>query len=107
MALADRLREARKRSRMSLQEAADAVGASKAHIWDLEHGRALNPSIELLKGLSRAYKLSVADLIGENPAADEDESALVAMYRDLQDLSPADRHAIQAMMAHFRTRREP
>lgn len=107
MALADRLRELRTKSKKSLQEVADEISASKAHLWDLERGRALNPSIELLKSLSRCYQVSVADLIGENPHADQQPSDLFAMYRDLQELSPSDRQAIQSMMSHFRKRQGP
>ena len=79
--------ELRTKSKKSLQEVADEISASKAHLWDLERGRALNPSIELLKSLSRCYQVSVADLIGENPHAEQQPSDLFAMYRDLQELS--------------------
>ena len=39
MALAARIKELRIKTRKSLQEVADEVGASKAHIWDLETAR--------------------------------------------------------------------
>lgn len=100
MALAAKLKQLRTATRKSLQELADDVGASKAHIWDLETGRATNPSIELLTKLSRALNVSVAELIGETAASDEPE--LLAMFRDLKTLSPDDRKAIQGMMDHFR-----
>ena len=100
MALAAKLKQLRTATRKSLQDLADEVGASKAHIWDLETGRATNPSIELLTKLSRALNVSVAELIGESSASDEPE--LLAMFRDLKTLSPDDRKAIQGMMDHFR-----
>jgi len=105
MALAERLKELRVRTNKSLQEVADEVGASKAHIWDLETGRAKNPSIDLLIKLSRCFKVSVADLVGETPHGEDEPADLVAMYRDLKQLSPEDRQAIQSMMDHFRRRR--
>lgn len=100
MALAAKLRQLRTARRKSLQDLASEVEASKAHIWDLETGRATNPSIELLTKLSRALDVSVAELIGETNTSDEPE--LVAMFRDLKTLSPDDRKAIQGMMDHFR-----
>ncbi len=100
MALAAKLKQLRTATRKSLQDLADEVGASKAHIWDLETGRATNPSIELLTKLSRALNVSVAELIGETSASEEPE--LLAMFRDLKTLSPDDRKAIQGMMDHFR-----
>ena len=103
MSLAMKLQKLRTQRGQSLQVVADAVGASKAHIWELEKGTTKNPSIELLTALSRCLDVSVAELIGENPDGSSD-SQLVAMYRDLQELSPDDRKAIQSMMDHFRKR---
>lgn len=106
MAVAARLKELRVRKNMSLQEVADAVGASKAHVWDLETGRAKNPSIELLTKLAKCFGVSVADIIGENPHGPDEEPKLVAMYRQLKELKPADQDAIQSMMDHFKKREE-
>lgn len=98
MELAVKLKQLRLRSGKSLQEVADAVGASKAHIWDLERGASKNPSLVLLKSLADYYKVGVADLVGENPASGEEAPDLVALYRNLSELSPADRETI-AMLA--------
>jgi transcriptional regulator with XRE-family HTH domain len=104
VALKDNLRKHRERTRKSLQQVADDVGASKAHIWELETGRAKNPSIDLLTKLAKSFDVSVSDLIGENPGAPDDSPELVALYRELKELSEADRKAIQNMMDHFRNR---
>jgi transcriptional regulator with XRE-family HTH domain len=104
VALKDNIRKHRERNRKSLQELADAVGASKAHIWELETGRAKNPSIELLMKLAKTFDVSVSDLIDENPGAPDDSPELVALYRELKELSDADRKAIQNIMDHFRKR---
>lgn len=96
MALAVNLRKLREKSNKSLQAVADEVGASKAHIWDLETARAKNPSIELLMKLAKCFGVGVADLIGENPDAEEGE--LVTMFRELKTLSPEDLKVIQSMM---------
>lgn len=106
MALAAKLKALRVRKNKSLQDVATEVGASKAHIWDLETGRAANPTIELLTKISRCFDVSVAELIGETVSEGEEESGLIAMYRDLKKLTDADRQAIQGMMDHFRKRKE-
>jgi transcriptional regulator with XRE-family HTH domain len=105
MSLATKLRELRLSNKKSLQQVANYVGASKAHIWDLETGKSTNPSIDLLKNLSRCFDVSVADLIGENPGADSQESEIVAMYRDLKELTPADRDALRKMMEHLKSKK--
>jgi transcriptional regulator with XRE-family HTH domain len=105
MPLFETLKRFRTRSRKSLQEVAEEVEASKAYIWELETGRATNPSIELLKKLAKCLGVSVADLIEENPQGGDERPELVTMYRELKELTPEDRQAIQTMMDHFRRRR--
>lgn len=104
MGLAENIRKHRERSKKSLQEVADGVGASKAHIWEIETGRSKNPSIDLLTKISSFLGVSVAELIGENPHSTDEPQEIVAMYRDLKNLSDDDRRAIQNMIDHFRKR---
>ncbi|GLR45574.1 hypothetical protein GCM10007880_60920 [Mesorhizobium amorphae] len=98
MSLAAKLKELRGKSRQSLQDVADAIGASKTHIYDLESGRSTNPSIELLTKLAKHFRVAIADLVGENPEGKDEEPGLVAMYRDLKSLDPQDRETIQMLM---------
>jgi transcriptional regulator with XRE-family HTH domain len=105
MSIAAKLKELRLRKGMSLQAVADAVGASKAHIWDLETERAKNPTIELLVKLSRCFDVSVADIIGENPDGEDEKTELKAMYRDLKDLTDQDRETIKMMMDRLKDRK--
>jgi transcriptional regulator with XRE-family HTH domain len=65
MPLGDRIKELRIRKNKSLQEVADAIGASKAHIWELESNRSKNPSLDLLKKLAGYFDTTVAFLIDE------------------------------------------
>ena len=103
MALGPKLKELRVKNGKSLQDLADEVGASKAHIWDLETGRAKNPTIELLSKLASALGTSISDLIGENPQEGEAPEVL-AMYRELKELSATDRETIKIMMERLKQR---
>lgn len=103
MSLAMKLQKLRTQRGQSLQVVADAVGASKAHIWELEKGTTKNPSIELLKGLADHFGVTIASLVGENPSEADDEQ-LVVMYRDLQKLDAKDRQFIEAMIETMRKR---
>lgn len=102
MSLAVKLKKLRIARGKSLQELADDVGSSKAHIWDLETGRSKNPSIDLLTNLAKALKVSVADLVGENPTGENEDPHIVAMYRELKELSSEDREVIQTVIDRFR-----
>lgn len=102
MTLATKLKELRVRHRQSLQEVADAIGASKTHVWDLETGRSSNPSMELLTKLANHFKVRIADLVGENPEAADEDPELVAMYRELKELSPTDRETMRVLMLRLK-----
>lgn len=105
MTLGVRLKELRIKKGKSLQEVADAVGASKAHIWDMETGRSKNPSIELLLKLAKFFGVGIADLVGENPNAEEEGSRALSMYRELKELKDEDLEFIQQMMDRLKDKR--
>jgi len=101
MSFAKRLAELRMSKGMSLQQVADRVGISKAHVWNLEKGQADNPSMELVIKFAELFRVRVADLVGENPDADDQEPEMVAMFRDLKKLDARDRDVIRGLMEQF------
>lgn len=54
LTLGEEVKAARAHSRMSLQDVADAAGFTKSHVWEVEAGRARNPTIGFVSGLSKA-----------------------------------------------------
>lgn len=106
MAFGRRLHDLRVRNRMSLQQVADAVEISKAHIWNLEKGLSENPSIELVTKLADLFEVRIADLVGENPDAEGEEPEMVAMFRGLKQLEPRDRKTIKVLMDQLKRNRD-
>ena len=106
MSFARKLHDLRIAKRLSLQNVADAVGISKAHVFNLEKGITANPSMELVVKLAELFRVRVADLIGEDPDAEDQPAEMVAMFRDLKGLSPDDRDTIRMMMETLKKRRE-
>ena len=106
MSFATRLHDLRIANRLSLQQVADKVGISKAHVWNLEKGQAENPSMELVVKLADLFRVRVADLVGENPDAADEDPEMVAMFRDLKGLGNDDREIIKGLMQQLRNRRE-
>ncbi len=106
MTLASKIKTLRMKSGKSLQEVADAVGASKAHMWDIERGASKNPSLDLLTKLADFYRVPIADLVGENPKATGEPQELVVMYRDLKELDPRDREVIAGLMKQMKARKQ-
>ncbi|MEG6507906.1 helix-turn-helix transcriptional regulator [Methyloligella sp. 2.7D] len=102
MSLSTKLKELRIKNNLSLQELADSVGASKAHIWELETGRSKNPSVDLVRRISERFKITVSELLGESPQGTEEDQDIVAMYRELKELEEVDRETIRLLMERLR-----
>lgn len=105
MSLAMRLQNLRTAKQQSLQEVADAISASKAHIWELEKGTAKNPSIELVRKLADYFEVSIAHLVGEKPDEDGDDEQLLVIYRQLKSLDLRDRLVLGDIIKGMQKRR--
>jgi transcriptional regulator with XRE-family HTH domain len=103
MSLASKLKELRLKTGQSLQEVANAVGASKAHVWELEMGKSTNPSLDLMRRFAEHYKITVASLIGE--AAADMPDRFFQMYKDFERLDPRDQAFFETIMAEMKKRR--
>jgi transcriptional regulator with XRE-family HTH domain len=88
----------------SLQQVADAVGVSKAHIWELEKGRADNPSMSLVTRLADHFGVS-ASLVGEDLLAGDTDPAIARMFRQAGELEPEDLAFLDEMMQSLLRRR--
>lgn len=103
MSLGARLKELRISNNQSLQGVADAVGVSKAHIWEIEKGTSANPSMELLTKLADHFGKTVAFLVGEQ--TDLADTEMVALFRDLKSLDQPDQEFIKSAMKHLREKK--
>jgi transcriptional regulator with XRE-family HTH domain len=56
------VRAKREAAGLSLARAAQRIGCTKAHLWDLEQERSRNPGVQLLAGMSLTFGVPVADL---------------------------------------------
>ena len=91
MSFGQRLHQLRIARRMSLQQVADAVDLSKAHVWNLEKGLSENPSIDVVTRLADLFRVRIADLVGENPAAGDEPPEMVAMFnREIREILLTD-----------------
>ena len=106
MSFGRKLHDLRLAQRLSLQDVANAVSISKAHVFNLEKGITANPSMELVVKLAELFRVRVTDLVGENPDADDQPAEMVAMFRDLKNLGEEDRQTIQMLMETMKKRRE-
>ena len=105
MSFARKLHDLRIAQRLSLQDVADAVGISKAHVWNLEKALTANPSMDLVVKLAELFRVRLSDLVGENPDSDQEPAEMVAMFRDLKQLEKRDRDTIRLLMEQLKKRK--
>ena len=98
MSLGSRLARLRRKSGESLQTVADAVGVSKAHIWELEKARTKNPSIDLVTLLADHFKVTVAFLVGEDIESKDADKELQRMFRQAGKLGERERVIMDEML---------
>ncbi len=102
MSLGARIKELRLKKGASLQTVADAVGASKPHIWELERGTTKNPSLELLTKLATYFRVSVDYLAGTGE--DNEMDAYLAFAREAKEkgISINDLERFMELAEHMR-----
>ena len=104
-ALGDRINRLRLKKGDSLQDVANAVGVSKAHIWELEKGRTDNPAMALVTRLADHFAVTVSYLVSEDIEASDADADLQRMFRQAQGLDPRDRATLDALLQSFRNRK--
>ena len=60
-----RLRRLREAKKLTLQQVADAVGCTKAYIWELEKKPGQRPSAERIQAIAKILGVTMGDLMGE------------------------------------------
>jgi len=107
MSLGMRVATLRRKKIQSLQEVADAVGASKAHIWELEKGCTDNPSMGLVTRLADHFGVSVTYLVDEDIDSPDADTELQRMFRQAKGLEPRELAILDDMMKSLLKRRQP
>lgn len=60
-----RLRRLREAKNLTLQQVADAVGCTKAYIWELEMKDGQRPSAERIQAVAKVLGVTMEDVMGE------------------------------------------
>jgi transcriptional regulator with XRE-family HTH domain len=92
VALGARVRLLRELRDLSLQQLADDAGCTKSHVWEIEQGKAVNPTCNMVWGLARALQVTPAQLLGlsdKMPIASSFSLKIAGMIdRELKRLAP-------------------
>ena len=91
-AFGSRLRRLREAKNLTLQQVADAVGCTKAYIWELEMREGQKPSAQRVHALAKGLGVKMEDLMGEAledvPQASPED---VAFFREYAGMTESDK----------------
>jgi transcriptional regulator with XRE-family HTH domain len=97
--LGARLRRLREAKKLTLQQVADAVGCTKAYIWELEMKEGQRPSAERIHLLAKVLGVTMEDLMNEsNEQVPEATLEDVAFFRQYATMSDDEKNRVQDMM---------
>ncbi len=91
-AFGSRLRRFREAKKLTLQQVADAVGCTKAYIWELEMKEGQRPSAERVHALAKVLGVTMEDLMGEGMAKVPEASPEdVVFFREYAGMSEEEK----------------
>lgn len=84
-----RLRRLREAKKLTLQQVADAVGCTKAYIWELEMKDGQRPSAERIQKIAQVLGVTMEDVMGEPmqqaPKASPEDVVFFREYAGMTD----------------------
>lgn len=104
MEIGEKLFSLRQKTGASLQHVADAVGVSKAHVWELEKGRSKNPSFELVRKLAQHYGVPIEVLTGDAAEPASGDMQIERIHRDLAGLTERDRGIVEDLVRSMKAK---
>lgn len=98
-----RLRGFRETKGLTLQQVADAVGCTKAYIWELEMREGQKPTAERLNAIAKTLDVTIQDLLGDPVANMKEPSPTdIAFFREYAGMSEEEKSKYrQAMKLMF------
>lgn len=103
-----RLRSLREAKGLTLQQVADAVGCTKAYIWELEKKPGQRPTAERIQAIAKALEVTMGDLMGEPvDEASEPTAEDVVFFREYVGMPEEEKRRFrQALEVMFGPRKD-
>jgi transcriptional regulator with XRE-family HTH domain len=95
----EKLRKIRTSRNLTLDQLADAVGSSKAYIWQLENKKQAKLSAELLLKIATELRVAPEFLLDDTRDEPSSEQLNEAFFRKFRSLSENDRRTIERLVA--------
>lgn len=93
--LGEKIRAERKKLKLTLEELADKIGASKSYVWELENRPVVRPSAEKIAALAKEFKVPVEFLIDDGRKDLKPSDLEAAFFHRVSRLSEDKRQALE------------
>ena len=94
----ERLRNARKDARLTLDQLAEKIGSSKAYVWQLENKDTASPSAEIMFGICAALGKEPSYFIQRVPPAADELVRRDILFRKFDSLTEGDRRKVLSII---------
>ena len=103
-----RLRSLREAKGLTLQQVANAVGCTKAYIWELEKKPGQRPTAERIQAIAKVLEVTMGDLMGEPvDEASEPTAEDVVFFREYVGMPEEEKRRYrQALEVMFGPRKD-
>ena len=102
-----RLRRLREAKKLTLQQVADAVGCTKAYIWELEMKDGQRPSAERIQAIAKVLGVTMEDVMGtpmeQAPDASPED---VAFFREYTGMTEEEKKNYQDVLKMMFSRKD-
>ncbi len=97
--LGEKIRALRKKAGLTLDQLAEAIGASKSAVWELENKVKARPSAERINELARVLAVTPEFLMDDQSSAEPSESvADTSFFRRYQQLDEPTKRQLQEIL---------
>lgn len=94
----EKMRKARMAKKATLEDLANAIGSSKAYVWQLENKKSAKPSADLLLKIANFLAVSPDFLLDDGREEQTETQLDDAFFRTFQRLSESDKRYIHRIM---------
>ena len=98
MELSEKIKEARQKKQLTLDELAKAVESSKSYIWQIEKDPQKKPSFDLIVKIARVLELPLDYLADEDSTMTSKELCNIRLLKLFNKLDNESRDLIEALI---------
>ncbi len=97
----EKLRKLRVDNDLTLDQLGEAIGSSKAYVWQLENKKNAKPSADLLLKIAATFKVAPEYLLDDSRDQLIGQQLDDTFFRKFQSLSEEDRQTIERIISSF------